>query len=355
MKNLISKTVIILALTSPAITVLAATTDFTTTNNETVINPSNLITHAVDENSISNNNYVNNATVADTVSTNAVRKGWDGSVKGNSKGINEAGIKKTDSQRKGWDGTVKGGNIQERSINGINNGMPNRISMNITVAKQTQGATFGEKVNAGMINVTLVKDGCVVLFPGNEGYRINTGKQCITKLTAEEYAKINAGLHAAGGALAQGASLLGGALPGGAIVSALISSVGKLEGGKEGGAAAASYAATGRISGDGKDNDCDGTADIVADVTRFTGELYNKKLDKLSNAEKVVWKGKDDDCDGTATLADGDYELSFVVIEKATSGLKDTLKTQVRIQFSSISNVLKTKHDTAKNAIGNIR
>ncbi len=36
------------------------------------------------------------------------------------------------------------------SINGINGGMPNRISMNVTVPKQTQGATFGEKVNAGL-------------------------------------------------------------------------------------------------------------------------------------------------------------------------------------------------------------
>jgi YD repeat-containing protein len=35
-------------------------------------------------------------------------------------------------------------------IGGINGGMPNRISMNVTVAKQTQGATFGEKVNAGL-------------------------------------------------------------------------------------------------------------------------------------------------------------------------------------------------------------
>lgn len=35
--------------------------------------------------------------------------------------------------------------------------------------------------------------------------------------------KVNAGLHAAGGALAQGASLLGGALPGGAVISSAIS------------------------------------------------------------------------------------------------------------------------------------
>lgn len=40
--------------------------------------------------------------------------------------------------------------VQASGINGINGGMPNRISMNVTVAKQTQGATFGEKVNAGL-------------------------------------------------------------------------------------------------------------------------------------------------------------------------------------------------------------
>ena len=37
-----------------------------------------------------------------------------------------------------------------KSINGINKGMPNRISMNVTVPKQTRGATFGERVNAGL-------------------------------------------------------------------------------------------------------------------------------------------------------------------------------------------------------------
>jgi hypothetical protein len=31
----------------------------------------------------------------------------------------------------------------------IDGGMPNRISMNVSVGKQTQGATFGERVNAG--------------------------------------------------------------------------------------------------------------------------------------------------------------------------------------------------------------
>ena len=117
MKNLISKTVIMLALTSPAMTVLAVTTDLNT-NNETINNNSGLKSPGVDENSISTINYLNTEMVADTLTTTTERKGWDGSVKGNSKGINQAGIKRTENERKGWDGTVKGGNFNEERING---------------------------------------------------------------------------------------------------------------------------------------------------------------------------------------------------------------------------------------------
>lgn len=94
-----------------------------------------------------------------------------------------------------------------KSINNINNSMPNRISMNVTVPKQMQGATFGEKVNAG--------------------------------------------LHAAGSAISQGASVtIYGNLWWDKIefpnIVNSVSSVGNLAGGGGGGAAAASYAATGR-------------------------------------------------------------------------------------------------------------
>ncbi len=229
--------------------------------------------------------------------------------------------------RKGWDGTVKGGS-QKSSINNINNSMPNRISMNVTVSKQTQGATFGEKVNAGKINITLIEEGCIVLFSSTEGYKINTTNKSIKYLSAQECVafgeKVNAGLHAAGGALAQGASLLGGALPGGSIISAAVSSVGNLAGGSGGGAAAASYAATGKVANN-------------------------------ANTVKKVWQIKENDCDVLLPLPDGEYQLEFVIVEKATSGLKDTLKTEVRLAFSLISNVLKTKHDTVKNSISNIR
>ncbi|WP_269227435.1 hypothetical protein [Flavobacterium eburneipallidum] len=208
--------------------------------------------------------------------------------------------------------------IQQSSINGINGGMPNRISMNVTVAKQTQGATFGEKVNSGKINVILVEGGCVVLFPSNEGYKVNTADKTITELSKSESKtfgeKMSTGMQSAGRSVSQGASLVGGALPGASVISAAVSSVGNLAG-NGGGAAAASYA----------------------------------------RASKNVFKIQDSDSDAVLDLQDGEYELVFVVVEKATSGLKDTLKTQVRIGFTIENGILKTKHDTAKNSVSNIR
>jgi len=65
----------------------------------------------------------------------------------------------------------------------IDGGMPNRISMNVTVPKQTQGATFGEKVNQGL----------------------HTAGSGITQ-GATFGEKVNQGLHAAGSSLSQRAA-----------------------------------------------------------------------------------------------------------------------------------------------------
>lgn len=157
----------------------------------------------------------------------------------------------------------------EKSINGINNGMPNRISMNVTVPKQTQGATFGEKINAGLHSA----GGAYVIFPNKQAFLATRNK--VSEMTSSEVAKVNAGLHAAGGALAQGASLVGGALPGGAIISAAVS---KVDGGSP--------------------------------------------LWEIKNVSEGFLL--------PSYLADGEYLLT-VTVEKATSGLKDTLKTQVRL------------------------
>lgn len=185
----------------------------------------------------------------------------------------------------------------EKSVNNINSGMPNRISMNVTVSKQTQGATFGEKVNAGLNTA----GSCFVLFPNNQAFGVNSAGNQVSQLSSSETSKVNAGLHTAGGALAQGASLAGGALPGGAIISAAVSSVG---------------------------------------------------------GGKIIWQVRDA---GNAfkmpsNLSDGEYELTL----NLDAGSKDAAKIQLIFGILVERGTYKvvaanTKHDTVKNSVGNIR
>lgn len=217
-------------------------------------------------------------------------------------------------------------------VNGINGSMPNRISMNVTVPKQTQGATFGEKVNAGLhaagsalaqgatlkIDIGCGGEACFIAVPGGDGVRVDLGALRLTPLDP-------AGRQA----------LLGGTLPGGSIVSAAVSSLS----GQGGGAAAASYAATGRIA-----------APAAPSMAAAPALLPSRRASAAA-------------IDITQPLADGDY-LLVVVADRAGRGLKDTLKTQVRaappqvkieLVFSVQGGALKTRHDTAKNSVSNIR
>jgi hypothetical protein len=219
-----------------------------------------------------------------------LHKGWDGSIKGNKKGITENGLKKNETERKGWDGSIKGSNVS----------IP---------------------INGDVIHVQTTPEGCIVLFADN-GFAVNSKEKTMTLLSKTAHAsfgeKVNAGLHAAGGALAQGASLLGGALPGGAIISAAVSSVST-------------------------------TADGGASTASNTKAADKKK--------KKVWisGGKDDNCDGLRALPDGDYELEVTFENTPTSKSAKADQTIFTIEFSSVSNVLKTKHDTVKNSINNVR
>ena len=220
-------------------------------------------------------------------------------------------------------------------INSINNGMPNRISMNVTVPKQTQGATFGEKVNAGLhaaggalangasLIIECGTSACVVALPDGSGYRATLDSMTLAPLDAAQGLSLRKATS--------GASLLGGALPGGSILSAAVSSVGNLAGGGGGGAAAASYAATGRSAAPG----------VLASNTRADGSI-----------------------DVAEPLAAGDYALTLVVA-KANSGIKDTLQTQVRtaapvrirmrLIFSAADGALRARHDSGENSIAQMK
>jgi hypothetical protein len=184
----------------------------------------------------------------------------------------------------------------ENKINVINNGMPNRISMNMTVTKQTQSATFGEKVKTGIVD-----GGCVVLFPNSQSFRLNSSQNTITEMSSSEVVKVNAGLHAAGSAISQGASLVGGALPGGAIISAAVSKVG---------------------------------------------------------VERPIWEVRDpgNEFQLPSDLTDGEYDLMLTL----DAGPKNVAKMQVQFGILVEKGTYKvvsanSKHDTAKNSINNVR
>lgn len=177
----------------------------------------------------------------------------------------------------------------------IDSGMPNRISMNVSVAKQSQGATFGEKVNAG--------------------------------------------LQQAGNAVASGAALVGGVIPGAGIVSAAVSSVTNLSGMPGGTAASAGYAATGVV------NLGSGGGGMSTTVGGGGGSLTTGGVSSPNLSQGV---------------GSNDIGMANNSIAEMSKQNAQMMQVQIAMQrenqmFSSVSNVLKTKHDTVKNSISNIR
>jgi hypothetical protein len=177
----------------------------------------------------------------------------------------------------------------------IDSGMPNRISMNVSIPKQPQGATFGERVNLG--------------------------------------------LQQAGAAVANGAALVGGVIPGGNIISAAVSSVTNLTNMPGGAAASAGYAATGVVNlgsgGGGMSTTVGGGGAPVA-----SGVTSGPNLSQ--------------------GLASNDVGMANNSLAEMSRQNAQMLQVQIAMQrenqvFTSVSNVLKTKHDTVKNSISNIR
>ena len=176
---------------------------------------------------------------------------------------------------------------------------PARISTNFTVGNQTQNKSFGEKVNIG--------------------------------------------LQQGANAIASGASLLGSVIPGGAIVSAAVSSVSTHLGGA-GASSSAGYAATGVVNVGGGSGGAStinttvgssGTGSVVAGTTTG-GVNYNT---------------------GATT---NDVGFGNSAVAGMSGDMCSMLKLQYAMQkenlmYTGISNVIKTKHDTVKNSVSNIR
>jgi hypothetical protein len=193
------------------------------------------------------------------------------------------------------------------AINRIDN-TPARISTNLSVDRQTPKTDFGTRVKAG--------------------------------------------LDTAAGAVANGAAIVGNFIPGGAIVSAAVSSVTNLTNNHAtpgGGAVSSQYAATGIVNiGGGAPSG--GVNTTVGTGTTGAGSMPGVGS-TVGGSGNLVTGGSS----GGGTL--GQMNSDLVTAQQENAKL---IQVQMALQrenqvFSTVSNVLKTRHDTVKNTISNVR
>ena len=259
---------------------------------------------------------------------------------------------------------------------------PNRLSMNVTIGKQ-HGATFPERVKASLSGVEIeggvdTEGDCAADYSGATGTQAKVGlhdepgQGCTGtedndfvrpgevegdatpyfvhgndgELPVAWVSKVNAGLQTAGGALGQGASLLGGALPGGAVISSAMRSFYVLNAHSNG------QPATISING----------IEVARDVA--PGALVRVKSSLLAAvARKSVTLA------GLNTFATvqtkvgasvGSTQLEVPIGPCKPPYLCDFLSAEdtllvVSENLDSSATVLKSHHDTVKNSVGNIR
>jgi hypothetical protein len=173
---------------------------------------------------------------------------------------------------------------------------PVRISTNFSVSKQSQGVDFGQRLQAGLANT--------------------------------------------GNALAAGANLVGGAVPGMGIVSAAVSSVSNHVGGSVAGPATASYASTGMVNVGGGSGGPINTTVGGGGTTVITGSGQSPTFSAGATSNDVGM--------GNSSIANMSGELSNML------RLQYSMQRE-NITYTSMSNVMKGKHDTVKNTIQNVR
>lgn len=159
--------------------------------------------------------------------------------------------------------------------------------------------------------------------------------------------RIQQGLNSATGAIANGLAVAAPYYPGGAIVSAAVSSLGAMS---QNSAVTSQYAATGVVSlGGGSPAGGPMTTTVGAGGTAVGG---------LGSAGGMP---------GAGSIVGNGGSLVGSSLGNAGSGLADQasqlgqmLQVQMQVQrenqvFTTVSNVLKTRHDTIKNTISNVR
>lgn len=141
--------------------------------------------------------------------------------------------------------------------------------------------------------------------------------------------KVQAGLNAAASAVAQGAAMAAPLLPGGHIVSAAVSSLGSMGGGAS--------AAAG-----------------------FHGGGATHQYMQMASGAINAGGGSGTGTGGAGNVQTNSSPVGQDALSRSMDENKELLNLQIAMQrenqvFSTVSNVLKVRHDTVKNSIANVR
>ena len=320
-----------------------------------------VVADAPAEKGIQENGIKKNA--AENTSTEAARKGWDGTVKGgsvvaeapSSKGINEAGIKTNATEstsdvavRKGWDGTVKGGSVVA-DVSAGKGIQENGIKKNAAENKSTEAARKGW-------DGTVKGGSAVAEVPGSKGINEAGIEKKATESTSD--AAVRKGLD--------------GTVKGGSVVVDAPAGKGIQENGiKKNTTENTSDAAErkgwdGTVKGGSKAQvhnpsrsdkssvSIDSSIAIQKDFLQALDELdVLLAADQHASSEKLQ-QVKANSRQLRALLGKESIGSAMPDVEAVFKKLVSSI-TSLGEAYQSISNVLKTKHETAKNSIGNIR
>jgi hypothetical protein len=164
-------------------------------------------------------------------------------------------------------------------------------------------------------------------------------------------ARVQAGVNNAAGAVASGVGMAASMVPGGGIVSAAVSSMTTLT--AQGATGSASTPYTGTLPGAGGGS-AGGVSTVgVPSVNTTVGSPGSAGLPGVGTGGT----GSPNYLGGNTGASGSEFngELSSMFAEQ-----KNLIKLQSAMQnesqkYQAVSNVMKTRHETAKNAIGNIR
>lgn len=159
--------------------------------------------------------------------------------------------------------------------------------------------------------------------------------------------RVKAGLDTAAGAVATGAAVAAPFVPGGAIVSAAVSSVTTMSSQSYGGAVSSQYSAYSSVPGPA------GGSPGSINTTVPTGGGVPGVGSTTGGSPTAIPGTQAGGAGGTMAGFQGDLEaMRKTNLELMQAQMAMQRENQV---FSTVSNVLKVRHDTVKNTIQNVR